>query len=348
MKRFARSLFYLSVGAWLLSLFAPLTSPAYAEIEGNCGATFKSVDVAGLGTSSADDAIDVDGDEVVVVTMTSAAGFASHEVKLEIAGVSRTISNKTDDGDTEWSDTVKVKDYAWMGAGLYKVIGSATLSDGSTCSGAALINVTRFPLTTVAGGLVAAGAAVGLLAVAGSAVSADRDGSRGSARIDDWVVNQLEKQGKADAPPPGDTASSIDDLLWEFFGPFSPCLIMALPGLLLTVGAMAVPGGGGPAPATLRLRRARWLPRVGGAGVLGGLLGGLCVAVLLQQFGVYPLTVALLIEGLVGGLIIGILIPSLVRIRSVMRVNAAIGRAEQRLAQARGTTPPPPPESAAP
>jgi hypothetical protein len=347
MQRFARSLFFLSVSVWLLSLFAPLTSPAYAEISGNCGATFKGVDVAGLGTSSADDAIDVDGDEVVVVTMTSAAGFASHEVKLEIAGVSRTVSSQTDDGDTQWSETVKVKDYAWMGAGLYKVVGSATLSDGSTCSGAALINVTRNPLTTVAGGAATAATVVGAVGLIGSSAVASRNGAKASRKVEDWIADELEKVANEPPPPSPEAAGSRSiseeqawietiDLFGAPFGIRMPCAMFVLPALILTGVAMAVPAGeGGPPPArALTLRRASFLPRLTVAGIGGGVLAGLGIVVLLQQFGVTPLTGTLAIAGLVGGLIIGILLPSLFNLLAVMRVNRAIAAGESRLAAA--------------
>jgi Tfp pilus assembly protein PilV len=55
-----------------------------------------------------------------------------------------------------------------------------------------------------------------------------------------------------------------------------------------------------------------------------------------------PLTRALLIEGLVAGLIIGIALPSLIKLWSVVRVNAAIARAEQRLRAAMPKAGPPP------
>jgi hypothetical protein len=349
MKPLARRLLFLSASLWVLSVMFPLVSPAWADIDGNCGAAFKGVDIKGRGTSSASDAIDVDGDEVVGVNMTSPAGFTSHKVELEIAGVSRTISNKTDGGDTQWSDIVNVKDYAWAGAGLYMVTGSATLTDGSTCSGSALINVTRFPLTTVAGGAAAAAAVVGLLAVAATSVVSARDGAKASAKVEDWVTNEIEKVAKQDKPPEPEW-TIIDEITWHLSGPFGPCLIMAIPGLILTGAAMAMPQGGQPAGGR-RLRRARWLPRVTVAGVLGGLLAGLGSAVLLQQFAVAPLTRELLIECLIGGVIIGIALPSLGKLWSVLRVNAGVRRAEQRLRAALAAksgppqSPPPPAES---
>ena len=346
MKRLARRLLILSASLWLLSVMSPLVTPAWADINGNCGATFKGVDIKGRGTSSAGDAIDVDNNEVVNVNMTSPAGFTSHKVELEIAGVSRTVSNQPDAGDTQWSDTVNVKDYAWMGVGLYTVTGSATLSDGSTCSGSALINVSGFPLTTVAGGAAAAATIVGLAAVAATSVVSAREGANASGKIEDWVGNQIEKQAKQD-PPPEPEWAIIDEIMWQLTGPFGPCLIMALPVLLLTVGAMAMPQGQPPASAR-RVRRARWLPRVTIAGVFGGLLAGLGVAVLLQQFAVAPLTRQMLIECLIGGLIIGIALPSLGKLWSVLRVNAAVRRAEQRLRAAMPKAGPPPESTAEP
>lgn len=345
MKHLSRRLLYLSAVLWLLSIMFPLASPAWAEIDGNCGATFKGVDVSGLDSGKESDAIDVADNEVVAVNMTSSGGFASHEIKLEIAGVSRTISSQTDDGDTQWSDTVNVKDYAWMGAGLYKVSGNATLTDGSTCSGAALINVDRFPLTTVAGGVATAGTVVGLMAVVSSAGAAVREGGRTSAKIEDWVGNQLEKA--ANAPPAGPKPEPewtiFDEIMALFSGPFGPCLMIAIPGLILTGVAMVTPQSDEPTGGR-RLPRARWLPRFTVAGVLGGLLAGLGVAVLLQQFAVMPLTLTLLIECLVVGVIIGIVLPSIGKLWSVLRVNATVRNAEQRLRAAVAAPPAAPPQ----
>ena len=340
MKRLARRLLFISASLWVLSVMFPLVSPAWADINGNCGATFKGVDIKGRGTSSASDAIDVNNNEVVDVNMTSPAGFTSHKVELEIGGVSRPISNSTDDGSTQWSDTVNVKDYAWMGAGLYTVTGSATLTDGSTCSGSALINVSGFPLTTVAGGAAAAVTVVGLAAVATTSAVSAREGASASGKIEDWMGNQLANRAKQD-PPPEPEWTIIDEIMWHLTGPFGPCLIMAIPGLILTGAAMAMPQSQPPVGGR-RSRRVRWLPRITAVGVLGGLLGGLGIVVLLQQFAVIPLTRALLIEGLVAGLIVGIALPSLGKLWSVARVNAAIARAEQRLRAALPKAGPPP------
>jgi len=348
MRRLTRRVLYLSAILWIVTLLSPFVSPALAEIDGNCEATIKGVDVRGRSSTSAGDAIDVKEDEVVAVAMTSSAGFASHKIDLEIAGVRRTVSSKTDDGDNQWSGTVNVKDYAWAGAGLYKVIGSATLSDGSSCSGAALINVDRNPLTTVVGGAAAATTAVGVAGVGASAAASSLQGIRAGRKVEEWMMDEVENVGpkeEGDAPP-----------TWQETWEFSPettrgpcCTLIVLPALLLT-GAAMVTGGGAPiAPGPdVRLPRAPWRPRVSAVGLLGGLLAGAGIVVLLQQYAVAPLTRSLAIEGLVIGLVVGLVVPSLIQVWSVMHVNGAIARAERRLSEALAQSGPPPEGGQAP
>lgn len=345
MRSLARRLLYLSAILWAVALLSPFVSPAWAEVNGNCEATFKGVDIRDRSSTSAGDAIDVDDNEVVQVIFTSPAGFASHDIDLEVAGVSRNVSSQTDDGDTQWSETVNVKDYAWVGAGLYKVKGSATLSDGSTCSGAALINVTRNPLTTVVGGVAAGTMAVGLGGVAASGGMSATQGIRTGRKIEEWVVDEVEKIG-SEPKPPERSGPISEEAAWIhtidlFLGPFlpgwklPPCLVLALPALLLTGAAMAMPEGEPPAtPPGLRLRRASWLPRITIAGLFGGLLAGVGITVLLQQYGVTPLTQSLAITGAVAGLVVGIVVPSLVHVWSVIHVNGKVDSAERRLKEA--------------
>jgi hypothetical protein len=344
-----------------VALLSPLVTTAWAEVDGNCEATIKGVDVRNRSSTSAGDAIDVDENEVVAVAMTSPVGFASHKIDLEIAGVRRTVSSKTDEGDTQWSGTVNVKDYAWAGAGLYKVIGSATLEDGSTCSGAALINVTRNPLTTVVGGTAAAATAVGVVGVGMSAAASSLQGIRAGRKVEEWITDEVEKVGtgprKPEPPEPPMTEAQRDFWAWMdvydlFFGPFlrpvglwpPPCFALALPALLLTGAAMAVPGGQPSAPSGVRLRRVPWRPRITIVGLLGGLLAGAGVVVLLQQYAVTPLTRSLAIEGLVIGLVVGLILPSVVRVWSVVHVNGTIATAERRLNEALAEAAPPPAE----
>jgi hypothetical protein len=350
-RRLGRAFLYLSAILWTVTLLSPFVSPTWAEINGNCEASIKGIDVRDRSSTSAGDAIDVDENEVVSVGMTSPTGFASHKIDLEIAGVRRTVSSKTDDGDTSWSGSVNVKDYAWAGAGLYKVIGWATLSDGSSCSGAALINVTRNPLTTVAGGAAAAATAVGVVGVGASAAASSLQGIRAGRKVEAWSSDQIQGPWQAtweftnQEQEPEVTVPSDEPLTPIWIG---CCLTLAFPALLLTAAAMAMPGGAPSAPSGLRLQRVPWRPRITGAGLLGGLLGGAGIVVLLQQYAVTPLTRSLAIEGLVIGLAVGLVIPSLVRVWSVMHINGAIAKAERRLNEAAAKAGPPPESGQAP
>jgi hypothetical protein len=364
MRRLGRAFLYLSAILWTVTLLSPFVSPAWAEIDGNCEASIKGVDVRDRSSTSAADAIDVDEDEVVSVGMTSPTGFASHKIDLEIAGVRRTVSSKTDEGDTSWSGSVNVKDYAWAGAGLYTVIGSATLSDGSSCSGAALINVTRNPLTTVAGAAAAATTAVGLVGVGTSAAASSLEGMRSGRRVEEWITDEIESVGRADQQRAAERdreerrrrEAEEDEEYWDertyqiySAAIISWCAALALPALILTSVAM-VGGGGSPRPPgpRRRLRRVSWRPRITGAGLLGGLLGGAGIVVLLQQYAVTPLTRSLAIEGLVIGVVVGLVLPSLVRVWSVVHINGAIAKAERRLNEALAKAGPPPESGQAP
>jgi len=340
MRRLARAFLYLSAILWTVTLLSPFVTPALAEVNGNCEATIKDVDVRGRSSTSASDAIDVDENEVVEVAMTSPAGFASHKIDLETSGIRLQVSSKTDDGDTSWSGSVNVKDYAWLGAGLYKVIGSATLSDGSSCSGAALINVTRNPLTTVAGVAAVGTTAVGAVAVAASSAATAVQSASAGRKIEEWITDEIQRVGQREE----DERYARD--VEEFINlvAMGLCWFWVLPALLLTGAAMAVPGGQPSPPSGLRLPRAPWRPRVTAAGLLGGLLGGAGIVVLLQQYAVTPLTRSLAIEGLVIGVVLGLVIPSLVRVWGVVRVNGAIARAERRLNEALAQAGPPPTE----
>ena len=93
------------------------------------------------------------------------------------------------------------------------------------------------------------------------------------------------------------------------------------------------------------LRPIRWKPRISIIGTIGGLMMGLSAVVLLQQYGkLYP-DRAFLIEALVAGAVIGgLVIPSLLRLRAVGRINAAVARVRAHR-QAGGAAPPDQPRS---
>jgi len=310
--------------ALTLSTLPALALLASADVNGNCSATINGVDVKGLSSSNAGDAIVVREHTAVPVTMQSAEGITHLRVQIEFAGFRWTVRDEATSG-TSWENTVPVDKYAKYGVGLYKVIG---LSDGpgGNCSGSALINVSGNPLTTVAGaaaaGITALGA-VGLAAAGAASAMESKADIVTWERIerDQWEQIRREKQERR-----------RNQL----------CFFFVLPALLLTGAAMTAGGGAPPAaePAA-RLPRVGWRPRISVVGLIGGLLAGAGIVVLLQQYAVVYPTRAVAIEGLVGGLALGLIIPSLLRVFAVRRVNRAIAKAERRLNEATAQQSPP-------
>ena len=71
-------------------------------------------------------------------------------------------------------------------------------------------------------------------------------------------------------------------------------------------------------------------------------MAGAGTVVLLQQYAVVYPTRAVAIEGLAGGLALGLVVPSLLRVFAIWRVNRTIARAERRLNEAMTQQPKPP------
>lgn len=130
-----------------LALAAP--SVAAATIDGPCTASIAGVDVKNQGTDPTSDAIPVDEDATIRVSMSAAKPIEQLTVSLEFAGRSWTVHDRPTTG-TSWTSMIDVSDYADYGVGLYKVVGSSSGS-GLECSGAALVDVQGNPLTTIAG-----------------------------------------------------------------------------------------------------------------------------------------------------------------------------------------------------
>jgi hypothetical protein len=325
----------LIVGAATAAAGWGLTSAHVAHAEINrpdaCGATLDGVDVAPLDSSDRGDDIKVHQHDIVPVTMTSPIGFESHKIQLEFAGRRWTVSSKTDDGSTTFSDSVNIDDYATYGVGLYKVVGVATLTDGTKCGGAATVDVSGNPLATVAGavaaGVVVAGTA-GALASGG--LAAGSLGSAGNAAETAFTEGEQERLASLDQyefayhyePPPWP---------WSMFGCF-----WALPLMLLMLPFMAVAGGGAgpvepqPGRELPRFPRVRWSPRITLLGAVSGLLAGLAVAVLLQQYSIeYPTQAAVIRDAVVGAVAYGLVLPTLGRTWAIRRFNRRIDALER-------------------
>lgn len=143
-------------------------TPAQAEVDGPCTATVNGANVSKLPVSDPKYAIKVKHDASIGYNVTSPVGVTGREFVLSFAGADLVLDRGSGDGGTNGEGrggTAAIKDYAWMGVGLYQVAGVAHLSNGTTCSGAVLIDVEGNPLTTAAG-------VVGLILTAGGSLGA--------------------------------------------------------------------------------------------------------------------------------------------------------------------------------
>ena len=172
-------------------------APATAEVDGPCDALIKGVSAHDVSSTDPSQAIKVQPDETVDYSLASAAGITQRRFLMEYAGISIVIDKGTNKGDSTFSSgSAAVKSYAWLGAGLYKVSGEATLKNGTTCTGAVLIDVAGNPLSTVLGvnGVIAV--VIGLIGlIAGSGT--------GSGRIIDELIGFVTGP---DAPDPATAA----------------------------------------------------------------------------------------------------------------------------------------------
>ena len=333
MKRRICRFLWAATAALILTTLPALALLASADVNGNCSATINGVDVRGLSSSNAGDAIEVKEHTAVPVTMQSPDGITHLRVQIEFAGFPRTVRDEPTSG-TSWQNTVPVDDYAKYGVGLYKVIGKSE-GPGGSCSGSALVRVVGNPLRTVAGVAAAGITALGGLGLAAAGVASALEGQAEGRAAEERVSKDYTWIGHPAHPPHDDDTQDVRDLKHTLTD-VGLCYFFAFPALLLTGAAMAA-GGGAPLATepAVRLRRVGWRPRLSAAGIVGGLLAGAGIVVLLQQYAVVYPTRAVAIEGLVGGLAVGLVIPSLLRFFAVWRVNRAIARAEQRLNESR-------------
>ena len=137
-----------------LAMILTLTVPAgdVSAADGECTAYINGADVSSYDTPG--NAFEVDSDDDVNVSVNAPVPFASHKIDMTFTDiVSWTVSEETDDGtETSYATTVKVSDYAWLGAGIYKVTAKGVLVNGDTCSTVAYIKITgESPFSTLIG-----------------------------------------------------------------------------------------------------------------------------------------------------------------------------------------------------
>jgi hypothetical protein len=330
--RFPRRL-VAAIGLGLVT-FALWSVPASAQVEGPCTITVstggRTSDVNSHSTPGT--ALPVRYGQILRIDTVSTGAITAHKIDLELAGISWTADQGVDSGN-EWGGEVNVSTYAG-GFGLHKVTG-ISVGPGA-CRGTAYVLVEGGnPLGGPVGAGAAAATGVGALAMAASAVRAGKE--RGP---------EDEVFASAAWEPPFD---QVDDnandprqpLVTQMSGiryPHHPkivkmCLVTFPMAVLLTMATMATGAGAVAAPRPYSLQRVRWRPLISLVGLAGGFLMALGILLLLQQYGVVYPTLPVTIVGLVLGMLVSILIPSLVRIATVNRMNRAIASAEARLGQ---------------
>src|SRR5262245_47464337 len=101
----------LNLGA-AVALFAvaPAALPVRAEISGSCAASINGVDVAGLSSSDAAQAVPVASDASVAVRLQAPSPMTRVRVGLEFAGLRWTVFDQPV-GAAAWQDTVPVASY---------------------------------------------------------------------------------------------------------------------------------------------------------------------------------------------------------------------------------------------
>jgi hypothetical protein len=335
------------------SLLAPAPS-SFAEIDGPCTGTVAGQDVGGLDSSEPDDAIEVEKDDVLDVTLESTSGavFTSHKIDLEIAGLTFNIEDDPEDSDPTVVETVNVDDYATFGVGFYKVSGSATLQDGSTCSGAVLIQIKGNPLTTIGGIAAIIAGAIGVFLLGFSGLRTLRQFRTLRQRIESWGADQLARVNAGEALTQDELVSSLRAIakppsviqLW----------MLALMPAMLLMGA-SMPGGMPAAVSSvLRLPRIPFRPKLSFLSSIGGMLLGETVVTFLNFLAIQPLTGSNAILGAALGIVLGVTFDSVVKWFGTRDVNKTVARLEKQLAEARdrqqrsagGQVPPSAPPSA--
>jgi hypothetical protein len=151
-------------------------APASASISGPCEATIGGQDVASLETGPTSEAVKVEKDGDVLVTMRANRPMTHMKITLEFAGRSWTVEDKDISSDA-WAERVAVNDYATYGVGLYLIEGEAT-GAGFSCTGDGLVDVEGSPFGAVAGWAAIGMTALGVAGIVAATIGALR-GTRG-------------------------------------------------------------------------------------------------------------------------------------------------------------------------
>jgi len=291
----------LAVAALLTAVGIALlaAAPAGAEVNGGCSASMKGVNLAHTPPHGGP-AVTVSKDEVVPFSMTGTGSkrFTELHIYLTFAGWDADIYDAPAGGGT-WSHDVAVHKFAKFGVGYYRLKGVGDFADGSSCDGVALIKVTGDPIGTVAGDVGIGATVAGVFG----------GGPGGSNTQDDATKDEERKRTGADSQ---DDDDDIPDEAKGWCMLFTIAVLL-LPLLLLLFGTSALMMA--VVAPVVRVRRKAWPFFLGG---FSGLLTGLGVGVLLQEYAIVYPTRTWAIIYIAGGIAFGLAVPWLRRTLSAL------------------------------
>ncbi len=152
--------------AGLLLLAALMAAPAEAKVTGPCTGMIN-------GQAIGSERITVPQNGTVDYSFTASSPPRSWSVNLYYGGAKVLVDQASSDSDTMTASGVaNVTDYAWLGVGVYKLVGTVNLASGEKCTGDVLIVVKGNPLTTLMGGVGAAAVLAGTGGAAAASVAA--------------------------------------------------------------------------------------------------------------------------------------------------------------------------------
>ena len=296
----------LAVGLTLM-----MAMPAAATISGRCEASANSQNVA---FNSRKNPLKVK--EHSSVSLLGKAPSPDGTVNYSLSYFDIRFATKTERFSQGFLRTaVPVDRYATYGVGSYDVAFGVITTDHRLCSGHLYLVVRGDPLKTAAGKAAATGAALGALGLVGSLVGGARarvpEGMTQHEDVSDEEAAALEKRSsEARREAQYGPAPTAEEVLVKW--PWELCGFFLLPAIFLAMMAAAT---GSPE----RRVRVRWKPRLSFVGIGSGILFGISIIVLLQQYGLIFPTRTMGILGLVGGLLLGIVLPTCGRIRALKR-----------------------------
>lgn len=286
------------VGGFLTLLVA---GPAFGQhLEGGCVATVNGVTPTRMTASNP--LVVRQGDSVSVrgtAPPGAAAGDVSTIVRISLIKDLAQVSTHFNNGNgTTWGGSVSIDQYLKYGRGLYYVTAVGRVSGGAwECFANGFIHLSGNPLATPVGAGATGATVVGGV---GGALAPGRKPTKDSVLSDvaDDVMDVIGTPG----PSTGEVKTGQElaegwdaqkkQLRYDVLPSGGCCL---LPVMLLPIGVLPIVGmGGGAMPAAagaVILDKRKWKRGHAVLGFLSGLLFGLGVTVLLQQYAVWPLTI---------------------------------------------------------